>query len=124
MNVGLPAPAEHPQANRRVPDELRGFRLYWGRAATPLAYLIGDGLVRLYMTIVRRGGAPMNVSLDQAIEIHAKSLKHRFGKRAALLAKERAHDCALQGDDQGHAVWLQVAAIACKLPEATRQFVS
>jgi hypothetical protein len=32
----------------------------------------------------------MNVSLDQAIEIHAKALKHRFGNRATLLAQERA----------------------------------
>jgi hypothetical protein len=60
----------------------------------------------------------MNVSLDQAIEIHARALKHRFGKRASLLAKERAQHCAVRGDDEGHAVWLQVAAIACKLPEA------
>ena len=63
----------------------------------------------------------MNVSLDQAIEIHARALKHRFGKRASLLAKEKAHHCAAQGDDEGHFVWLQVAAIACKLPEATLQ---
>jgi hypothetical protein len=27
----------------------------------------------------------------------------------------------VHGDDEGHAVWLQVAAIACKLPEATSQ---
>ena len=55
----------------------------------------------------------MNVSLDQAIEIHAKELKYRFGKRAALMAKEKAHHCAAQGDDEGHAVWLRVAALAC-----------
>jgi hypothetical protein len=36
----------------------------------------------------------MNVSLDQAIEIHAKALKHRFGNRATLLAEERARHCA------------------------------
>ena len=54
----------------------------------------------------------MNVSLDQAIEIHAKALKHRFGKRAALMAKEKAHHCAAQGDDEGRGVWLRVAALA------------
>jgi hypothetical protein len=66
----------------------------------------------------------MNVSLDQAIEIHARALRYRHGKRASLLAQERAQDCALNGDEEGQAVWLQVAAIACRLPEAKRQFVS
>jgi hypothetical protein len=56
------------------------------------------------MTILRQGGRHMNVSLTQAIEIHAKALKHRFGKRAALLAEEKAHHCAAQGDDEGYAV--------------------
>jgi hypothetical protein len=53
--------------------------------------------------------------LTQAIEIHAKALKHRFGKRAALLAEEKAHHCAAQGDDEGYAVWRRVAAVAEKL---------
>jgi hypothetical protein len=73
------------------------------------------------MTILRQAGASMNVSLNQAIEIHARALKYRFGKRAGLLAKERAQHCAARGDDEGHAVWLQVAAIACKLPEVASQ---
>ena len=59
----------------------------------------------------------MNVSLDQAIEIHAKALKHRFGHRAAVLAKEKAHHCAARGDDEGHTVWQRVAAVAERLPE-------
>jgi hypothetical protein len=59
----------------------------------------------------------MNVSLDQAIEIHAKALKHRFGKRAALLAEEKAHHCEAQGDYKGHAVWLRVASVAEILPD-------
>ena len=59
----------------------------------------------------------MNVSLAQAIEIHAKALKYRFGDRAALLAEEKAHHCAEQGDDEGYAVWLRVAAVAGMLPE-------
>jgi hypothetical protein len=48
----------------------------------------------------------MNVALNQAIEIHAKALKYRFGNRAPLLAQEKAHHCAAQGDDEGHSVWL------------------
>ena len=60
----------------------------------------------------------MNVSLDQAIEIHAKALKYRFGNRATALAKEKAHHCAARGDDEGRAVWQRVAAVAETLPEA------
>ena len=59
----------------------------------------------------------MNVSLDQAIEIHARALKHRFGNRAALVAEEKAHHCAARGDDEGRAVWQQVAAVAGMLLE-------
>jgi hypothetical protein len=59
----------------------------------------------------------MNVSLAEAIEIHARALKYRFGDRAALLAEEKAHHCAARGDDDGRAVWLRVAAAAGTLPE-------
>jgi hypothetical protein len=59
----------------------------------------------------------MNVSLAQAIEIHAKALKYRFGDRAALLAKEKAHHCTERGDDEGRDVWLRVATVAGMLPE-------
>jgi hypothetical protein len=61
----------------------------------------------------------MNVSLTQAIEIHAKALKHRFGKRAALLAEENAHHCAARGDDEAYAVWRRVASVAEKIPEVS-----
>ena len=54
----------------------------------------------------------MNVSLNQVIEIHAKVLAHRFGDRAPLLAQEKAHHCSASGDNEGHAVWLRVAAVA------------
>jgi hypothetical protein len=54
----------------------------------------------------------MNVSLDQAIEIHARALRYRFGNRAALVAKEKAHHCAARGDDDGRAVWQRVATAA------------
>jgi hypothetical protein len=63
----------------------------------------------------------MNVSLDQAIEIHARALKYRFGARAALVAKEKAHHCAARGDDEGRAVWQRVAAVAGTLPETRSQ---
>ena len=63
----------------------------------------------------------MNVSLNQAIEIHAQALKHRFGNRAALLAEERADHCAARGDDEGYAVWRRVAALAGMLHEVSSQ---
>ncbi len=63
----------------------------------------------------------MNVSLDQAIEIHARALKHRFGNRAALVAEEKAHHCAARGDDEGDVVWQRVAAVAGMLPDARDQ---
>jgi hypothetical protein len=59
----------------------------------------------------------MNVSLAQAIEIHAKVLKYRFGDRAALLAEEKAHHCTARGDEEGRDVWLRVATVAGMLPE-------
>jgi hypothetical protein len=63
----------------------------------------------------------MNVSLDQAIEIHAKALKRRFGNRATLLAEERARHCAARGDDEGCEVWLRVAVVAGMLPNLRMQ---
>jgi hypothetical protein len=52
----------------------------------------------------------MNVSLDQAIEIHAKALRYRFGSQAPVLAKEKAGHCSSSGDHEGATVWLRVAA--------------
>jgi hypothetical protein len=66
----------------------------------------------------------MNLSLDQAIEIHARALKYRFGHRASVLAKEKAHHCAARGDDEGRAVWQRVAAVVGMLPEARSQNTS
>jgi hypothetical protein len=57
----------------------------------------------------------MNVSLDQAIEIHAKVLKYRWGDGAPRLARERAHHCSAAGDREGQVVWLRVAAVAQEL---------
>jgi hypothetical protein len=57
----------------------------------------------------------MNVSLDQAIEIHAKALKHKAGDRAPVMAREKARHCALAGDHGRHVVWSRVAATAYTL---------
>ena len=53
----------------------------------------------------------MNVSLDQAIEIHAKVLRYRVGERAAEIAVERARLCEYHGDPEGSEVWLRVKAV-------------
>ena len=63
----------------------------------------------------------MNVSLDQAIEIHARALRYRFGNRAALVAEEKSHHCAARGDNEGRAVWQRVAAVAGTLLDPTSQ---
>jgi len=54
----------------------------------------------------------LRVSLKQAIEIHAKVLKYRFGRRAPELAREKAESCSKSNDHEGHRVWLEVAEIA------------
>ena len=64
------------------------------------------------VTVLRQEPHRKRVSLDQAIEIHAKALKHRFGVRAPLVAREKAHHCRSSGDHEGHAVWRKVAAVA------------
>ena len=54
----------------------------------------------------------MRVTLDQAIEIHVTALKYRFGERAPALANEKANQCLVAGDREGHVVWRRVAAVA------------
>ena len=54
----------------------------------------------------------MRVSLKQAIEIHAKALKYRFGHRAPELALEKALNCSASNDHEGNSVWLKVAEVA------------
>ncbi|MGO8738099.1 hypothetical protein [Rhodoblastus sp.] len=54
----------------------------------------------------------MPISLDQAIEIHAKVLRYRHGAKAPRMAREKANQLATIGDREGHAVWLKVAEIA------------
>jgi hypothetical protein len=50
----------------------------------------------------------MEVSLDQAIEIHARVLKKRSGPHASRKAREKAEQLAQAGDHEGHLVWIRV----------------
>lgn len=57
----------------------------------------------------------MNISLDQAIEIHAKVLYRRHGRQAPTRAWERATAFKSTGDHEGHLVWIRVAEFAERL---------
>ena len=57
----------------------------------------------------------MNISLNQAIEIHAEVLRRRHKRRAPVRAREWAAKMKSLGDHEGHAVWLQVAECAERL---------
>jgi hypothetical protein len=69
---------------------------------------------------VLRQEARLNVSLDQAIDIHAKALTYRYGRAAPDRARVRGRDCSAKGDREGHCVWEKVAAIAERLLTAQR----
>jgi hypothetical protein len=62
----------------------------------------------------------LRVTLDEAIEIHAKALKFRYGRTAPHRARERADNCSAAGDREGHVVWEKVAVIAENLLEDCR----
>jgi hypothetical protein len=57
----------------------------------------------------------MEISLEQAVEIHARVLTHRLDREAPAKARERALGLRRAGDDEGHGVWLQVAETAERL---------
>lgn len=57
----------------------------------------------------------MDISLEQAVEIHARVLAHRLDSEAPAKARERAVDLQRVGDDEGHSVWLWVADTAERL---------
>ena len=57
----------------------------------------------------------MNISLDQAIEIHARVLMHRLNNKAPFCARRRAVALRQLGDEEGHTVWLSVAKTAERL---------
>jgi hypothetical protein len=54
----------------------------------------------------------MEISLEQAIEIHAKVLKKRHKLHAPREAREHAQRLKNVNDYHGHQVWNKVAAVA------------
>ena len=51
----------------------------------------------------------MTISLDQAIEIHAKSAISLVGIGAEKSTRERADHCKSRGDAHGYETWTKVA---------------
>ena len=49
------------------------------------------------------------ITLDQAIEIHARLLIYRAGSVAVRRAQDSALSCKARGDLFGHEVWMKVA---------------
>jgi hypothetical protein len=47
---------------------------------------------------------------DYAIEIHARALARRFKNHARIEAESHAERLKLQGDEEGHHVWMDVAS--------------
>ena len=62
----------------------------------------------------------MQISLDQAIEIHARVLKYWHRDRSPQEARARALDCATAGDFEGFQAWAKVARL-CEAPVAVDQ---
>ena len=52
----------------------------------------------------------VEVTLEQAIEIHARVLIKKFGLRAEFIAIENADTCGSGGDQEGFEVWMRVAS--------------
>ena len=63
----------------------------------------------------------MDISLQQAIEIHARAMGSRFGARSGRRrACQKAMRCRENGDAEGFAVWMRVRdAIADNAPPLT-----
>jgi hypothetical protein len=57
----------------------------------------------------------MNVSLEEAIEIHARALSRRLQNDAPANARERAELLREKGDHEGHGIWLSVAEASERL---------
>ncbi len=51
----------------------------------------------------------MSISIEQAIEIHAKSALARAGHHAEKQTQERAMKCKERGDLDGYETWTKVA---------------
>ncbi len=66
---------------------------------------------------LKYGESKVEVTLEQAIEIHARVLIKKFGSRAEFMAIENADNCGSGGDQEGFAVWRRVAStIAAQAP--------
>lgn len=61
----------------------------------------------------------MEISLDQAIEIHARALRAQRGPDAPGVARRKARGLADAGDHEGHGIWLKVAELEEGLPDRT-----
>ncbi len=57
----------------------------------------------------------MQISLEEAIEIHAKALKKRHAHRAPAEARQHAVTLQYSNDLDGHDVWQRVADVAERL---------
>lgn len=58
----------------------------------------------------------MSLTLDDAIEIHGRALKHRNGvQRGAAIAEEEADRRRKVGDDEGFDVWMRVSSVVLRL---------
>jgi hypothetical protein len=66
-----------------------------------------------------KGADNMDISLEQAVEIHARALTHRLAREAPEKARERARALGHVGDSEGHGVWMQVADAAERLLDDT-----
>ncbi len=63
----------------------------------------------------------MNISLAEAIEIHAQALFRRHGKfLAAKAARERAQSLEAQGDAEGRDVWHRMTGMIEAFPDAKK----
>jgi|GEM_PF-828855 len=51
----------------------------------------------------------ISISIEQAIEIHAKSAISLGGNRAEKSTRERAEHCKTRGDTGGYETWTKVA---------------
>jgi hypothetical protein len=87
-----------------------------GRIPIGLPGVVGRVAARRVLAARRRPVPAMHVTLDQAIEIHAKALRHRYGPTAPRLAREQARKLASIGDREGQVVWLKVAEVTEALP--------
>ncbi|WP_442755911.1 hypothetical protein ACNHKD_04465 [Methylocystis sp. JAN1] len=59
----------------------------------------------------------MQISLEEAIEIHAKALRKRHRDQAPVIARRHAEMLKYAKDFEGCEVWLRVAGVASGLAD-------